>query len=155
MTVAKTSCGRDIGSRAILCHSEMDISSSLLPAVDVTRPFSHLVFPALVDSTLHDRPVIVIDPPDEEHLDVVFNRDKLRVVDPRFWGNMLIVSRHLHANWLEAQPGLIWQWFSNSPLLIDDAVLVRLDTVLPASLLPVRQDRPMLKVSIYVQWVGE
>lgn len=85
------------------------MSSLPAPAADVMGPFSQLVLPTLVDSTLHSGPVIVRDPPNEKYLDIVFNRDKLRVVDPRVVRNVLVSSRHLHADWLESQLGLIWQ----------------------------------------------
>lgn len=44
--------------------------------------FSNFGAPTVVDSTLHNGPVIGIDPPNKEHLNVVFNGDVLGVVDP-------------------------------------------------------------------------
>lgn len=116
--------------------------------------FSLLVVPALVDSTLHNGPVLIGDPPDKEHLDVVFDRDELRVVDPRFPGDVLAGGRYLHGDWFEAKLGLLPERQRLRPLLIHNSVLVRFDAALPASLVPVCQDGSMLKVSVYMRWLG-
>lgn len=65
-----------------------------------------LVAPTLIDSSTHDRPVPVRNPPDKEYLDVVFNRDEFRVVDSGILRDVFVGSCHLHANWIESKSGL-------------------------------------------------
>lgn len=129
------------------------MSSLLGPSaavVAMVRLFSCLGPPAIVDRSLHNGPVLVGDSSDEENLDVMFNRDELRVVDPRLYRDVLVGSRHLHADRWEAKFRLIWYWCRTCCLFTDNAVLAWFDTRFPASLVSVRQDRSTPKISTRV-----
>lgn len=102
-----------------------------------------LCIPTLVDSLLHNGPVVVKDLTNEEHLHVVLDCHEFRVVDPRLLRDVL-AGIHLHADRFESEGRLVRQSDRLLALLEDDAVVVWLDAVLQTPELSVRQDGSVL-----------
>lgn len=89
--------------------------------------------------------MLLYDPPDEEDLDVVLDRDQLRVVDPGFGRQLLVGRVDIQRDRVVSQLRLVLQEPRLFPIprgiLIDDAVLGGSDAFLLARLSLVCRDR--------------
>lgn len=106
-----------------------------------------LLIPASIDSIGNNRPVGRHNGSDEHHFDVMFHRHKFRIVDPRLLGEFLPLHRNVHLYRREAQLRLVRQQLWPLTSLVDDAMFLRFDAVLLASLTAIRQNGSVLIVS--------
>lgn len=102
--------------------------TTAVAAARMFRPVRFFGIPALIDSLLHDGPVLVQNVANEKHLDVVLDGHQLRVVDPRLLRNVL-ARIHLHTDRFEPEIWLVLQSDRLLALLVDNAVVMRLDAV--------------------------
>lgn len=61
------------------------VAVATVAAAGVFRPVRFLCIPALVDSLLHDGPVVVKDAAHKKHLHVVLDGYQLRIIHPRLF----------------------------------------------------------------------
>jgi len=69
----------------------------------------NFVCPALIDGCVHDSHVVLSNAPNKEHLDVMLDCDKFRVVHSRFHGELLSLDVDLQPDSSEAEAGLVLQ----------------------------------------------
>lgn len=115
------------------------VAVAAVAAARVIRPVRFLCIPALINSLLHDGPVIVKNAAHEKHLHVVLDGDQLRIVDPRLLRDVL-AGIHLHTDRVEPEGRLVLQSDRLLAPLEHDAMVVWLNAVLQAPELSVRQD---------------
>jgi hypothetical protein len=77
----------------------------------------------------------------------MFYRHELRVVDSRFFGDLFSFHRNVHLHRWESQLWLPVQEFRSLASLVDDAVLLCLDSMLLAGLSAVGQNRTVYRAS--------
>jgi hypothetical protein len=78
--------------------------------------------PTFVDCLRDAVEIEIVDAADEEHFDVVFDRYKLRVVDPRLLGECFPLRVDFERYWRETRLGLISQKLGFLAQCINDAV---------------------------------
>jgi hypothetical protein len=100
-----------------------------------------LIFPTSVDRVMDHVHIFLDNAPDEEHLDVVLDRNKLRIIDTGLSRKLLTVDVELHLDWTEAEFWLVFQHSGLVALSVDYTVLLRLDSALLAGLSTIRQNR--------------
>ena len=130
------------GAETAVEHTSLPLVVRPMVSVSLAG-LADLVFPALVDSRGDDVVEIGLpDATDEEHFDIVLDRDQLGVVDPRLPRELLRGYVNLQGHRLEAQ-----RWFRGEKLWLATgrkhrAVLGRLHTSLGTSSPLVGEDRP-------------
>lgn len=66
-----------------------------------------LLVPAVVDGIANEFPVVIHDGSYEEHFDVVFHSDQLRVINARFFRELLALLLHLDPDGREPKLGFL------------------------------------------------
>ena len=121
-------------------------------SIPIPPPSVGLVLPTGVHCVVDDVEVFLKDTTDEEHFDIVFDGDELRVVDPRLSRYLLALCVDPHTHWVEPKRRLSLErsWFR--PFLVDDSMLLGLRALLVTSLLVVSQDWTRTSIS---NWFSE
>lgn len=110
------------------------------PSLVLVSRHTILDTPACVDRVSHYVKVLAGDVADDENLAVVLNRDQFGVIDARRLSQLFAVGRELDSNRWESETGLPAERPAFAAVGVDDAMLVRLDTMLLASFAAVRGD---------------
>lgn len=107
-----------------------------------------LLRPALVVCPDDNMEVVRVDSSNEPHQGVVLDSRRLGVVDTGLLGEGLRRLCHGGPDRFEAEVWLAMECVRLLALVVDDAVLLRLDAALGARLVLVREDRPADAVSL-------
>lgn len=107
----------------------------------------HLIVPTFVDCTGDALKVGIGDTANEKHLNIVFNCNKFRVIDPGLSCERLSFGVNLEWYWLKTQLGFTPQKFGPLPCCMNNTVLTRPDTSFAATSSIVGQYGPVLLVT--------
>lgn len=122
----------------------MGIVAGPSPLFEVLPLVVDFLLPASVHGFGNNFPVGSRDCANEEHLDIVFDRNKLGVVDPGLLRELLALYGNFHLSWSESKLWLATQKPSLLALFINDAVLFGFDTFLFAPFAAICENRPRL-----------
>lgn len=104
----------------------------------------HFVLPTLVDRILNHLKVGVGDTTNEEHLDIVFDRDKFGIVYPRLFCQFLSFGIYVERYGVKSKIRFISQLSRVLAHFENNAVFTGPDALFAASSSIIRQDRPLL-----------
>lgn len=104
----------------------------------------HLFIPTPVDRILNHFKVGGRDTTNEEHLDVVFDRDKFGIVYPRLFCQSLSFGVYLERYGVKAKIRFIFKQSGFLTLFVNNAVFTGPDALFTASSSIIRQDGPSL-----------
>ena len=102
----------------------------------------HLPLPAQICRVAHDVPIRGIDIANEQDPDIVLNCHQLGVVDSRLFGQLLSILSQIRSDGGESKFGLLVYKPRLRPALVDNAMLLWLDAMLPAGFAAICQDWP-------------